>query len=140
MKAVATVPTAGAAATVVATITIVIMEKTKAAAAATSCSNATSSRPSPPTGLPIKGEVEGTTVLRAPPPLVPVRCYSCGLQIETRHAAYRRLVEAGGVSPAVALDKCGAVRICCRRMILSQPTAPDRLDVVFTPNPDCSPE
>ena len=96
-------------------------------------------RPPPPSGLPAPGEVEGTTVLQAPPPLVPIRCYSCGLQVATRHAAFRRLVE-GGAAPAAALDQCGALRVCCRRMILSQPTAPDRLGLVSTPSQDCSPE
>jgi len=94
-------------------------------------------KPQPPSGLPAPGDVDGTTVLRAPPPLVPVRCYSCGLQVATRHKAYRLMVESG-VTPAAALDRCGAVRVCCRRMILSQPTAPDRLGVVCTPSQDCS--
>lgn len=90
-------------------------------------------RPLPPSGMPAPGDVPGTTVLRALPPLVPVRCYSCGLQVATKHAQYRKLVEAGA-SPAAAMDEVGAIRICCRRMILSQPTAPDRLGVVFTPS------
>jgi len=94
-------------------------------------------KPPPPSGLPAPGEVEGTTVLRAPPPLVPVRCYSCGRQVATAHAAFRQLVEAG-VAPGTALDQCGLARVCCRRMVLSQPTAPDRLGVVFVPNSDCS--
>lgn len=89
-------------------------------------------RPPPPSGLPAPGDVPGTTVLRALPPLIPVRCYSCGLQIATKHVQYRKLVEAG-ISPALAMDQVGAVRICCRRMILSQPTAPDRLGIVYIP-------
>jgi DNA-directed RNA polymerase subunit N (RpoN/RPB10) len=62
----------------------------------------------------------------APPPLVPIRCYSCGFQIASGHAQYMRLV-AEGVPARDALDLCGANRVCCRRMLLSQPTVPDTL-------------
>jgi DNA-directed RNA polymerase subunit N (RpoN/RPB10) len=62
----------------------------------------------------------------APPPLVPLRCYSCGFQVASGHALYKSLLKQG-VEASVALDCCGANRICCRRMILSQPTAPDHL-------------
>lgn len=95
-------------------------------------------RPEPPRGLPPPGEKGGNSrsVERAPPPLVPVRCYSCGLQIAARHFKFNELIRKGE-SAVLALSAVGAVRVCCRRMILSQPVFPDRLAVSSVLEEDC---
>ncbi len=60
---------------------------------------------------------------------MPVRCYSCGAPAASRHEDFRQRL-ARGEAPEAALDACGAWRICCRRMLVSQPVAPDQLRAV----------
>lgn len=85
-----------------------------------------------PRDLPPPGheDDDSVTVRSGPAPLVPVRCYSCGLQIAARHAKFMTLLQEGAVEPGAALDAVGATRVCCRRMLLSQPVFSDQLPVV----------
>jgi DNA-directed RNA polymerase subunit N (RpoN/RPB10) len=53
--------------------------------------------------------------------LCPVRCYSCGREVCAKHATYREKLR-GGLTKLEALDAAGARSVCCRRMLLSQPT------------------
>jgi len=61
-----------------------------------------------------------------PGPLMPVRCFTCGVQVATKLAPFQAAV-ADGKEMGAALDSIGLWRACCRRMILSQPIALDQL-------------
>lgn len=53
--------------------------------------------------------------------LCPVRCYSCGAEVCAKHWKYRNKLR-DGMTKGDALDSVGAERVCCRRMLISQPT------------------
>lgn len=57
---------------------------------------------------------------------MPVRCYACGTQVVTKLPLVQSAIVEGH-SMRTALDSVGLWRACCRRMILSQPTALDQL-------------
>jgi DNA-directed RNA polymerase subunit N len=61
-----------------------------------------------------------------PGPLMPVRCFTCGTQVATKFEQFQTAV-ADGQPMGSAMDSLGLWRACCRRMILSQPTALDQL-------------
>jgi DNA-directed RNA polymerase subunit N (RpoN/RPB10) len=61
-----------------------------------------------------------------PGPLMPVRCFTCGTQVATKLEPFQKAV-ADGQPMGSAMDSLGLWRACCRRMILSQPTALDQL-------------
>lgn len=94
-----------------------------------------------PRVLPPPGHEEDAllTVRPGPPPLEPVRCYSCGLQVSSRHAEFQARIR-GGQAPSSALDAVGATRVCCRRMILSQPVFSDQLALISHSKEDPSVE
>jgi DNA-directed RNA polymerase subunit N len=50
--------------------------------------------------------------------LVPVRCFSCGSLIASKHAEYSNRVKAGE-DPAKVMDSLNIKRYCCRRMFIS---------------------
>jgi len=51
--------------------------------------------------------------------MYPVRCFTCGKVVRgERYLEYRAQL----LSPPEALEKVGAVRRCCRRMYISQPS------------------
>jgi DNA-directed RNA polymerase subunit N len=50
--------------------------------------------------------------------LSPIRCFSCGALLGDKYEKFNALV-AKGMEPSKALDKLGIKRYCCRRMILS---------------------
>lgn len=50
--------------------------------------------------------------------IIPVRCYSCGKVIAHIFEAYRKLLDED-YTEAEALEAVGAVRYCCRRMLLT---------------------
>jgi DNA-directed RNA polymerase subunit N (RpoN/RPB10) len=52
--------------------------------------------------------------------LLPVRCFSCNKLLQRGWDALQREARAG-VRPDVALDAAGYLRVCCRRMLLTQP-------------------
>jgi DNA-directed RNA polymerase subunit N (RpoN/RPB10) len=52
--------------------------------------------------------------------LLPVRCYSCNKLLQLGWDALRSEARAG-VRPDAALDAAGYLRVCCRRMLLTQP-------------------
>ena len=56
----------------------------------------------------------------APLILCPMRCFSCGGEVCWKNEQYRELLR-GGMEAHEALDAVHAVRLCCRRMLLSQP-------------------
>jgi DNA-directed RNA polymerase subunit N (RpoN/RPB10) len=76
-----------------------------------------SSRASFPPGAP-------SSCLRRPRALAmllcPVRCFSCGEEVCSKHEKYRELLKSG-MPRTDALAHVGAHRVCCRRMLLAQP-------------------
>lgn len=50
--------------------------------------------------------------------IIPVRCYSCGKVISHLYEPYRKLLDED-FTEAEALEAVGAVRYCCRRMLLT---------------------
>lgn len=50
--------------------------------------------------------------------IIPVRCYSCGKTMAHLYEPYRKLLDED-YTEAEALQAVGAVRYCCRRMLLS---------------------
>ena len=53
--------------------------------------------------------------------LCPIRCFSCGTEICSKYDRYKMNLIRGNDRSA-ALDNAGAERVCCRRMIISQPS------------------
>ena len=52
--------------------------------------------------------------------LLPVRCFSCNKILQRGWENFRERVRSG-VSAERALDDAGFSRLCCRRMVLTQP-------------------
>jgi DNA-directed RNA polymerases I, II, and III subunit RPABC5 len=50
--------------------------------------------------------------------IIPVRCYSCGKCIAHLYEPYKKLLDED-YTEAEALQAVGAVRYCCRRMLLT---------------------
>ena len=50
--------------------------------------------------------------------IIPVRCYSCGKTIAHLYEPYRKLLDED-YTEAEALATVGAIRYCCRRMLLT---------------------
>ncbi len=56
--------------------------------------------------------------------LLPVRCFSCNKILQSGWEDFRARVRSG-VDAEQALDDAGFARLCCRRMLLTQPTPLD---------------
>ncbi|RPB09281.1 hypothetical protein P167DRAFT_492772 [Morchella conica CCBAS932] len=50
--------------------------------------------------------------------IIPVRCFSCGKVIGDLWEQYLQLLEDGEIE-AMAMDKLGCRRYCCRRMLMT---------------------
>jgi len=58
--------------------------------------------------------------------IIPVRCFTCGKEISSKHQSYLNKCKAG-IHPKDALDQLGMIRICCRRMFLGHVDTGDKL-------------
>lgn len=54
--------------------------------------------------------------------ICPVRCFSCGGEVCWKHEQYRKILKEATDGSERALQQVGAWRMCCRRMILGQPS------------------
>lgn len=57
--------------------------------------------------------------------LIPVRCFTCNKVTGNKWEPYCEMIKT--MEPAVALDKLGLNRYCCRRMLLSHVDIVDQL-------------
>jgi DNA-directed RNA polymerase I, II, and III subunit RPABC5 len=58
--------------------------------------------------------------------IIPIRCFTCGAITGNKWTKYQELL-AQNYTPKEALDKCGLVRYCCRRMLLTHVDLVDKL-------------
>lgn len=70
--------------------------------------------------------------------LCPVRCFSCGSEVCWKHEQYRAILQEGKDGSQKALDRVGAWRMCCRRMILGQPSHFALMKEALAPAPNIS--
>jgi len=66
--------------------------------------------------------------------LLPVRCFSCNKILQRGWEEFRSRTREGA-SAEGALDEAGFSRLCCRRMVLTQPIP---LESEAIPSPDAS--